>query len=504
MFEPEAAIASISARPIKTSKRAMVYILGISMFGVFLLFTAGWLPWSDYFLERDPYKNTIEVECAKGKKLRDPFEFPPPNPNPQIDMRADYPSPPPGVYYPPLIGDPTVIVQFDYEIGNWIGSPSLVKLEDGTWIASMDVKVVSNDHSAAGWETQIFTSKDDGATWTKTARIKNLTWGSLFKIGEDVYILGAGDLNTKIRISRMYSVDDWSPTAVIVDSFHTIHTGNVGVLVTLDKVQTCIKNGRDQDVYVLYAFIEQDDLMKPWRISNTARDKMRDYKHSIRDLFNIEYLLSEEGVMVPYGRKYAQIILRVNNEELFGLSERYIWNLETNHLHFLKLSVDPGWGSAHGFVIYDQVSKFYWMVSNYGRDTNRDVYDLPLYIPKAKTCSVDRSILGLYYNKHLTDSWHLAGFVSYSSDFAHHASYPFLVQDGDDLVFVARAHLGGPYNETTVNHGKQVCTAFAVDTVTANNHNSNMAIFSRITNFRQYIHPMMWYGRRKDNPWAQY
>lgn len=155
-------------------------------------------------------------------------------------------------------------------------------------------------------------------------------------------------------------------------------------------------------------------------------------------------------------------------------------------------------------MIYDQVSEFYWMVSHYNRDNGRNIDDTSLYIPSQRSCAIDRSILGLYYNKRLTDSWHLAGFVSYSSDFAHHASYPFLVQDGDDLVFVARAHLGGPYNETTVNHGQKVCAAFKHAHVTANNHNSNMVIFNRISNFRQYIHPMMWYGRRKDNPWAKY
>mmetsp|Transcript_20716 Transcript_20716/g.29089 ORF Transcript_20716/g.29089 Transcript_20716/m.29089 type:complete len:327 (+) Transcript_20716:653-1633(+) len=317
------------------------------------------------------------------------------------------------------------------------------------------------------------------------------------------YILGAADLNTRIRISRMLTLEKWSKPRVIVDKFSYIHTGNVGVLVTADKVQTSIKNGRDKDVYVMYAFLDHDDLMQPWRISNPARDRLRDNKNTMKDFFNIEYTLSEEGVMVPYGPKHAQVILRVNNEELCGLSERYLWDLETNELNFMRLSIDPGWGSAHGFVVYDPVSDFYWMVSHYNRDSARDVWDTALYIPTMRTCATDRSILGLYYNKHLSEAWHLAGFVSYSPDFARHASYPFLVIDGDDLVFVARAHLGGPYNETTVNHGKRICKVFTDSLVTANNHNSNMVIFNRISNFRQYIHPMMWYGDRMDNPWEE-
>lgn len=77
--------------------------------------------------------------------------------------------------------------------------------------------------------------------------------------------------------------------------------------------------------------------MQPWRISEPARDRLRDNKDTMKDFFNIEYTLSEEGVMVPYGPKHAQVILRVNNEELCGLSERYLWDLETNRLEFMRV-----------------------------------------------------------------------------------------------------------------------------------------------------------------------
>jgi len=452
--------------------------------------------WVEYYDagEEDPYKELRTPDCPKVTAKLPKVNFTGPTPNATIDMHAYYPD---NIQYPPLLGNMTIIAQYEFEVGPFVGSPSILRMDDGEWIASFDVKIDSTGTTATAWETQIWSSKDRGITWQRRTSIRNLTWGSLFTVNKEIYIIGAGNQNTRIVISKMKFLDSWSkPVAITSLSLvRNVHTGNVGVLVTEDFVQTSIKNGREgQLLYVLYANHKTDDLLKPWKLSNGVQDPLKVHKEEIADLLNIEYTLTEEGVMVPYGEEHAQVIFRVNNEEICGLTQRYLWNYQHKNFTFLRLSVDPGWSTAHGYVVFDPPSELYWMVSHYGRDSRRDILDTALWIPPTRACEVDRSILGLYYNRGLSSDWHLAGFVSYSPDWAHHASYPFITIDGDDLIFVGRAHLGGPYNETTVNHGKRVCVAMQDGSATANNHNSNMVVFSRVSDFRQYVHPMMYFN----------
>mmetsp|Transcript_20716 Transcript_20716/g.29090 ORF Transcript_20716/g.29090 Transcript_20716/m.29090 type:complete len:175 (+) Transcript_20716:156-680(+) len=124
---------------------------------------------------RDPLKIPVHINCPKYS-AREKFSYPPPIENPKIDITNTYPSAPPGVYYPPLLGNISVVVQFDYELGGWVGSPCVLKLNETVWLASADVKVISNVNDASAWVTQIFASFDQGKTWKKKATIDNLTW----------------------------------------------------------------------------------------------------------------------------------------------------------------------------------------------------------------------------------------------------------------------------------------------------------------------------------------
>lgn len=174
MFDSPETYISNPYTPIRT-KVSMYYILFCSGIAICLLFLAtGWIPWNPFGYQRDPLKQPLNLPCPSFMTIKSfsKYEFPPPNPNPHLNMHEDYPSPPPGLWYPPLIGDVSVVVQFDYELGNWVGSPSILKWNDNTWIASMDVKVVSDENDASAWNTQIFVSHDQGKTWHRTAAIE--------------------------------------------------------------------------------------------------------------------------------------------------------------------------------------------------------------------------------------------------------------------------------------------------------------------------------------------
>ena len=64
------------------------------------------------------------------------------------------------------------------------GSPSIVKMDDGTLIAS-------NDHFG-GFLSNTFVSRstDEGKSWEQVAEIPTLTWSKLFTRGDELYLLG--------------------------------------------------------------------------------------------------------------------------------------------------------------------------------------------------------------------------------------------------------------------------------------------------------------------------
>ena len=58
------------------------------------------------------------------------------------------------------------------------------------------------------------------------------------------------------------------------------------------------------------------------------------------------------------------------------------------------------------------------------------------------TCSVDRSTLALHYSSNLVD-WIKAGFVDYTLAYHRHFANPDMLVDGDDLLVVSEASMGG-------------------------------------------------------------
>jgi len=66
----------------------------------------------------------------------------------------------------------------------YIGSPSIVIMPDGTYIASHDYfgKKLS--------DTYIYMSGDRGDSWTPIAKLESLTWATLFNRGKELYLIG--------------------------------------------------------------------------------------------------------------------------------------------------------------------------------------------------------------------------------------------------------------------------------------------------------------------------
>jgi len=70
--------------------------------------------------------------------------------------------------------------------GRYLGSPNIIRLENGTYIASHDMF----GGTGHGCYCQFFVSKNYGESWSYISSIDKLTWGNMFTIGDKIYILG--------------------------------------------------------------------------------------------------------------------------------------------------------------------------------------------------------------------------------------------------------------------------------------------------------------------------
>lgn len=89
--------------------------------------------------------------------------------------------------------------------GRYIGSPSIVVLPDGDYLASHDF-FGPNSGSKKCATTVVFRSADRGATWHRRSEVRCAFWSNLFVHRGAVYLMGTTGENGRIVIRR--SVDD--------------------------------------------------------------------------------------------------------------------------------------------------------------------------------------------------------------------------------------------------------------------------------------------------------
>lgn len=119
--------------------------------------------------------------------------------------------------------------------GEFIGSPCIVKMDNGSYIVSHDV--FCHDNTGHSTLCQIFVSKDYGKTWNYLSEIEHCTWGTLFKNNGRLYILGTSDIEGGGGNLVLYVSDDegqsWSDPILLVkkneESCYRTSTGAVQI-----------------------------------------------------------------------------------------------------------------------------------------------------------------------------------------------------------------------------------------------------------------------------------
>jgi hypothetical protein len=346
-------------------------------------------------------------------------------------------SPPPGV----------VIDHISAETGMYIGSPSIVILPGGDYLASHDFFGPKSGQSVSA-TTRVFRSSDRGQSWRRTAEMKDQFWSNLFVHRGSVYLMGTTYEYGRIVIRRSTDGGNtWSDPAYLT-SQPNFHTAPVPIVE---------KNGRlwrgmeyhppgpwgSFEAFVISAPVRANLLdAASW----TMTDRM---PYPAESAGEGKTWLEGNAVIDPHGKVLD--ILRVANIE-----KAAILKVDGKSLKFDGLIDFPG-GSKKFTIRYDKKSKLYWTLSNPALDK----YERS----KTDPASV-RNTLALMSSKDLR-SWRVERIVLSHPDPEKHAfQYVDWQFDGKDIVVASR-------------------TAFDDDAGGAHRaHDANFLTFHRISQFR--------------------
>ena len=336
--------------------------------------------------------------------------------------------------------------QIDYSdpsTGVYIGSPSLVKLSDGTLLASDD----DFGPNASNKTTKVFRSLDDGATWTQTATIDGQYWSTLFEHKGAVYLLGTNYSLGSIAIRK--SVDGgitWSDASILYqgdDKNVKYHTAPTPVIKANGRIY---KGFEVLYPWGMWAFIvsapDTADLMNPssWTKSNES---------------DVNLYIEGNAVVGPDGQVWDVLRRSVINRA-------GIYKLSADNETFTKYGeFDFPGGDVKFTIRYDDESGKYIALVNEHTDYN-------------VTQNNQRNVLSLMYSSDLVhwtrgklliqEDENLSWANSTAKDGFQYVDWQF---EGNDLIYVSRTSYNGANSK----------------------HNSNRLTFHRLADFRNYLQP---------------
>ncbi len=335
--------------------------------------------------------------------------------------------------------------------GLYVGSPSLVMLTNGDYLASHDLF----GPKSAEFErptTLVFTSHDRGATWSMAARLEGVFWNNLFEHRGAVYLMGTDRHHGQIVIRR--SVDGgrtWTEprdaATGLLASTGQYHTAPMPMVEHGGRLYRAFEDamggtewGKRYRAGILSVPVSADLLQATnWAFSNfLPRDP--DW---LGGRFNA--WLEGNAVVTRNGRLLN--ILRVDTPDLPEMAAlvelssdgREAWfNPESGFIKF------PG--GAKKFVIrYDAASDRYWALST------------PVMDPRsAGRPGTIRNYLALLRSSDLK-TWEIRAILLRHPDVARHGfQYPDWHFDGADMIAAVRTAWddgeGGAHNNHDANY----------------------------------------------------
>ena len=365
---------------------------------------------------------------------------------------------------------PGVVVYHSHpSTGIYLGSPSIVVLDDGTYVASMDEFGKVIEQSGKPNHARIFASHDKGVTWKQIAVVENAFWSNLFLFKGALYLFGTTKQYGKMVIRK--SLDGGKTCTIPVDENTGIlrddfeyHTSSVPVVVHNGRIYRAFEDrfppkdwGTNFRALVVSAPIDADLLKAAsWTTTNRLRYEPDKWNKKMKG----KAWLEGNVVVDPQGN-----IVNIMRNEVDDYSEGKVCVLnvskygETLSFNPQKGILPVSGGSTKFCIRYDSITGKYWSLMNYVPEKFKGA----IYHPGGL-----RNTVGLVSSKDLK-SWKLERIVLQNDDYEKIGfQYVDWVVDGDDIISLMRTSFPSPDGASTNNF-----------------HDSNYMIFYRVKNFRQ-------------------
>jgi len=357
------------------------------------------------------------------------------------------------------ISPPGVVIDFQPTgTKQYIGSPSIVILPSGDYVASHDLF----GPSASGDATEVFLSRDHGQSWQQLATLRGQVWSTLFVQDGQLYLLGTDRFNGAVVIRRS---SDGGATWTTPNSSTTgrlltgkFSTGPTPVIVSGGRIWRAMEAvglggwGLNFQPFMMSAPVGADLLMAA---SWTSSNRIVPQSSWLSGQFG--GFLEGNAVAAPGGGIVN--ILRVHTTTYPERAALIHISADGKKATFSPASdfvAFPG-GTKKFTVRFDEVSQRYWALAN----------DVPQQFRGQAAIERTRNTLSLISSADLR-TWRIERVVLQDNNVAksgfQYADWQF---DGEDLVAAIRTSFREPSG-----------------VLAASSHDSNYLTFLRVGSFR--------------------
>ena len=345
----------------------------------------------------------------------------------------------------------------------YVGSPGILILSDGTYLAKSDEFGPGSTFNI----THLFRSRNQGLSWEHVTTIENLFWATLFERWGAVYLMGTTErFGDAVILRSTDGGENWStPKDEASGLLHRgeYHTAPMPVVIHDGRIWRTMEDaegeprewGKRFRSFMMSAPVDADLLQAESWVSTNRLSYQDGYVEGFGGWLEGNAVVDPDGNMV----NILRADFRTPGEERAALQQV---SADGRRISFDRKHgfVDFPGGTKKFTIRYDDESGKYWTLSNYVPPRHYD------HNPERT-----RNTVALMASTDLRD-WTVKAIVLYHPDLSNHGfQYLDWVFDGDDLAVASR-------------------TAYADGLGGADNqHNANYLTFHRIRDFRTLLNP---------------
>jgi len=334
--------------------------------------------------------------------------------------------------------------------GKYVGSPSIVILPGGDYVASHDIFGPRSGYRERA-TTRVFHSNDRGRTWRHLSDIDGQLWSTLFVHRSALYIMGTlARYNDAIIRRSTDGGETWTEptdgkTGLLLKGL--FHCAPVPVIVHNGRLWRAMEDSTNTQrwglpfrAFMMSAPLDADLLRaESWTCSNRLPCAKQWLGGKFGGWLEGNAVVTLDGRMVDILRvEYPNDGGKAAIVDISDDGRTASFDPETG---FVDL---PG-GCVKFTIRFDPVSKYYWTLSNYMPPRHLGLHP-----------GATRNTLALVRSADLR-RWEVRSIVTYHHDVKKHGfQYPDWQFDGDDIVAVSRTAyddgLGGAHNFHDANY----------------------------------------------------